>query len=224
MGTEISKFFHLSAKMQRNKNTIRALKKQDGSIVEGQNQLGDYIVDFYERFQGVSPIVDYVELLDSIPMVLQQDDLYHLDSLPGNAKINKAVWELDPNSSPSRNGFYAAFYRKCWNIVEKDVCSAVRFFFSTSCMPRGVNNNFLVLIPKEDGVVSLDKFHSLCMGNFFCKIIAKVMVMRLENLLPSLISEEQGAFQKGKLIHDNISVASELANLMFSSTRGVALV
>ncbi|XP_042486147.1 uncharacterized protein LOC122066409 [Macadamia integrifolia] len=46
------------------------------------------------------------------------------------------------------------------------------------------------------------------------------MALRLEPLLPRLISDEQGAFQKGKIIHDNIIVASELANLMFSSTRG----
>ncbi|XP_042477679.1 uncharacterized protein LOC122059038 [Macadamia integrifolia] len=49
------------------------------------------------------------------------------------------------------------------------------------------------------------------------------MAKRLEPLLPRIISEEQGAFQKGKLIHNNISDASELANLMFSSTRGGGL-
>ncbi|XP_042492859.1 uncharacterized protein LOC122072426 [Macadamia integrifolia] len=49
------------------------------------------------------------------------------------------------------------------------------------------------------------------------------MAKRLEPLLTRIISEQQCAFQKGKLIHDNISVASELSNLMFSSTRGGGL-
>ncbi|XP_042483012.1 L-type lectin-domain containing receptor kinase S.1-like [Macadamia integrifolia] len=49
------------------------------------------------------------------------------------------------------------------------------------------------------------------------------MALRLETLLPRLISDEQGAFQKGKMIHGNISVASELANLMFSTSRGGGL-
>ncbi|XP_042488955.1 uncharacterized protein LOC122069075 [Macadamia integrifolia] len=222
-GDRNSKFFHLSAKMRRNRNTIRSLKKQDGSIVEGQTNLGEYIVEFYEGFHKNAPTVDHLDLLDSIPRVLQQVDIFHLDSLPGNAEIMKAVWALDPESSPGPDGFSGKFFRKCWSIVEGDVCNAVKAFFRTSRMPKGVNNTFLILIPKVDGAETLDKYRPLCMSNFFCKIISKVLAMRLERFLPMLISEEQGAFQKGKLIHDNISVASELANLMYSATRGGGL-
>ncbi|XP_042479861.1 uncharacterized protein LOC122060806 [Macadamia integrifolia] len=93
-----------------------------------------------------------------------------LDSLPGNEEIRRAVWELDPDSWPGPDGFSGAFFRKCWSLVEVEVCNA-----------------------------------------------------HLEPLLPRMILEEQGAFQKGKLIHDNISAASELANLMFSTTRGGGL-
>ncbi|XP_042486522.1 uncharacterized protein LOC122066747 [Macadamia integrifolia] len=150
-------------------------------------------------------------------------DCYKMDSLPGNEEIRRVVWELDPDSSPGPDGFSGAFFRKCWDMVEVEVCNAVKQFFSTGSMPNGINNNFLVLIPKVDGANTLEKFRPLCMGNVFCKIISKVMAMRLETLLPRLISEEQSAFQKGKMIHDNIAVASELANLMFSATRGGGL-
>ncbi|XP_042479724.1 uncharacterized protein LOC122060674 [Macadamia integrifolia] len=219
VGDRNSKYFHLSVKMRRNKNTIRVLKRPDGTMVEGQNQIGEYIVDFFERFHKEAPIETHADLLDNIPKVLNQMDCYRLDSLPGNEEIRRAVWELDPDSSPGPDGFSGAFFCKCWSLVEVEVCNAVRQFFSTGYMPHGVNNNFLVLIPKVEGANTLDRFRPLCMGNFFCKIISKVMAMRLEPLLLRLISEEQGAFQKGKLIHDNISVASELANLMFSATK-----
>ncbi|XP_042509284.1 uncharacterized protein LOC122084933 [Macadamia integrifolia] len=223
VGDRNSKYFHLSVKMRRNKNTIRALKRLDGTMVEGKNQIGEYIVDFFERFHKEAPTETHEDLLDNIPKVLNQMDCYMLDSLPGNEEIRRAVWELDPDSSSGPDGFSGVFFRKCWSLVEVEVCNAVKQFFSTGYMPHGVNNNFLVLIPKVEGANSLDRFRPLCMGNFFCKIISKVMAMRLEPLLPRLISEEQGAFQKGKLIHDNISVASELANLMFSATRGGGL-
>ncbi|XP_042487337.1 uncharacterized protein LOC122067574 [Macadamia integrifolia] len=184
-------------------------------MVEGQNQIGEYIVDFFERFHKEAPTETHVELLDNILKVINQMDCYRLDSLPGNEEIRTAVWELDPDSSPGLDGFSGAFFHKCWSLVEVEVCNAVRQFFSTGYMPYGVNNNFLVLIPKVEGANTLDRFRPLCMGNFFCKIISKVMAMRLEPLLPRLISKEQGAFQKGKLIHDNISMASELANLIW---------
>ncbi|XP_042495078.1 uncharacterized protein LOC122074317 [Macadamia integrifolia] len=169
------------------------------------------------------PTLDHLDLLESIPKTLQEIDNFWLDSLPGDAEIRTAMWELDPDSSPSPDGFSGAFFRRCWSIVDREVCNAVRFFFRKKYMPPGVNNNFLVLIPKMEGAETLDKFRPLCMGNFFYKIISKVMALHLEPLLPRLILEEQGAFQKGKMIHDNISVASELANLMFSSTKGGGL-
>ncbi|XP_042483605.1 uncharacterized protein LOC122063975 [Macadamia integrifolia] len=119
-GDRNSKFFHFSAKMRRIRNTIRCLKKQDGTIVEGREQLGDYIVQFYEDFHKATPTIDHVDLLDSIPMVLQQNDIFFLDSIPSDEEIKKAIWELDPDSSPGPDGFTGAFFRRCWNIVERE--------------------------------------------------------------------------------------------------------
>ncbi|XP_042487621.1 uncharacterized protein LOC122067836 [Macadamia integrifolia] len=51
----------------------------------------------------------------------------------------------------------------------------------------------------------------------FCRAI---LALRLSLFLPRLVSDEQGAFQKGKIISTNISLASELANLMFFAVRG----
>ncbi|XP_011627220.1 uncharacterized protein LOC105421466 [Amborella trichopoda] len=46
------------------------------------------------------------------------------------------------------------------------------------------------------------------------------MASRLVSLLTKLISEEQGAFQKDKVIFSNISLASELANVIPIKSRG----
>ncbi|XP_042486579.1 probable receptor-like protein kinase At2g23200 [Macadamia integrifolia] len=114
---------------------------------------------------GCIPMVDHVHLLDNIPRVLHQADCYRMDSLPGNDEIRRAVWELDPDSSPGLDGFSSAFFRRCWLTVEVEVCNAVRQFFSTSSMPHEVNNNFLVLIPKVEGANTLDRFRPLCLEN-----------------------------------------------------------
>ncbi|XP_042493548.1 uncharacterized protein LOC122073093 [Macadamia integrifolia] len=46
------------------------------------------------------------------------------------------------------------------------------------------------------------------------------MANRVSMLLPRLVSEEQGDFQKGKITSENISLASELSNFMYSVVRG----
>ncbi|XP_042482393.1 uncharacterized protein LOC122062816 [Macadamia integrifolia] len=129
------------------------------------------------------------------------------------------MWDLDPDSLPGPDGYPDYFFRCCWNIITGDFERTVRDFFTSRSMPLGMNNNLLVLIPKINGDMSLDKFRPLCMGNFFCKVISKILATRL-SFLPRLISEEQRSFQKGKLIHNNIALASKLANIMHSSIRG----
>ncbi|KAL4199007.1 hypothetical protein AMTRI_Chr03g48980 [Amborella trichopoda] len=90
-----------------------------------------------------------------------------------------------------------------------------------------VDNNFLEPVPspleiKETDIVKYDvcraeqvadtlsKFRPICMGNF--KIMPKILANRLRVIDPKLISEEQGAFLKGRQISSNICMASELLN------------
>ncbi|XP_042509185.1 uncharacterized protein LOC122084826 [Macadamia integrifolia] len=152
--------------------------------------------------------------------VLEEEDVAGLEIALSGDEIKQAVWDLDPVSSPSPDGFPGSFFRRCWAIVEGDFCRAVKNFFEKGWLPKGINNCFISLIPKVEGAASLDRFRTICMGNFYCKVISKILSSRLLVVLPKLVSEEQGAFQQGKIISANISLASELSNLMHSSVRG----
>ncbi|XP_026459766.1 uncharacterized protein LOC113360474 [Papaver somniferum] len=53
----------------------------------------------------------------------------------------------------------------------------------------------------------------LCgLNNFFFNIFTKIVASRLGGVLDKLISEEYVAFMKGRNIHENITVASEMVN------------
>ncbi|XP_042491954.1 uncharacterized protein LOC122071646 [Macadamia integrifolia] len=130
------------------------------------------------------------DLFQRIPEELNDSDWAMLESIPSIEDIKRAVWD----SAPGPDGFPGR-------------------------IPNGVNNNFLTLIPKVEGAQLLDKFHPICMANFYYKVLSKIMASRLSNLLPKLISEEQGAFQKGKIISSNVGLAYELVNLIYSSVR-----
>ncbi|XP_043710463.1 uncharacterized protein LOC122659414 [Telopea speciosissima] len=222
-GDRCSKFFHLSTKMKRVKNTIRSLKTADGEVLVDQELIKKYVEDYYENVHKAVEVSEHEENLNCIPWVLEEVDIFRLESVPCDSKIRAVVWALDLDSAPGPESFPGTFFRACWEVISADVCSAAKSFFSSGCIPAGINNYFIALIPKVEGAASLEKFRPLCMGNFFCKILSKVMARRLELVLPRLISDDQGAFQKGKVIQDNISIASELANLLAAATRGGGL-
>ncbi|XP_042482080.1 uncharacterized protein LOC122062505 [Macadamia integrifolia] len=190
-----SKIFHLSVKLRRLKNQITSLKKEDGTWVSDQQGISSYVSDFFEKFHEADAVTIHNDLLDNIPKVLEEEDVAGLEIVPSGDEIKQAVWDLDPVSSPGPDGFPGSFFRRCWAIVEDDFCRAVKKFFEEGRLPKGINNCFISLIPKVEGAASLDRFRTICMGNFYCKVISKILPSRLLVVLPKLVSEEQGAFQ-----------------------------
>ncbi|XP_042489433.1 uncharacterized protein LOC122069478 [Macadamia integrifolia] len=167
-GDRSSKFFHISAKIRRMKNTITSLKDGAGQVISEKPQLEIYIRNYYENFLKIFHIVDHLDMLDCIPQVLEDVDRWRLDRMPSNDEIKGAIWELNPEGSPGPDGFPCMFYRVYSEIIYGDVYNAVRGFFSRGIIPYGIN----------------------------------------------------GGFQKGKIIHSNIALASKLSNLLFSTSRG----
>ncbi|XP_042521278.1 uncharacterized protein LOC122094740 [Macadamia integrifolia] len=219
-GDRNSKLFHLYTKIRRARNIVRMVEKHDGTKMYDRDGISSYMVDYYEGFHSLSPINDHLELLDSILTLVDEVDLLTLDAIPGVVEIKKAMWDLDPDSSPGPDGFPGYFFHHCREVVCDDFVRTIKDFSLSGKMAPTINNNFLALIPKVDGGSTLDKYWHLCMGNFFCKVLSKILATRMPYLLPRLISDEQKAFQRGKIIHTNIGVGSELTNVMFSDTRG----
>ena len=85
-------------------------------------------------------------------------------------------------------------------------------------MEGATNSTFLALIPKECNPTSIKKFRPISLCNVSYKIFSKVLSLRLKQIIPSLISPNQGGFISGRQISDNILLVQEAIHS--SSKRG----
>lgn len=118
-------------------------------------------------------------------------------------EIDHALAQMSLLKAPGLDGFGVSFFQKHWQTVGDSVRTAALDFLNNGILPPSVNTTFFALIPKISPALSVTDFRPISLYNVLCKIMAKVLVNRFKQVLPSVISSHQSAFVPGCLISDN---------------------
>lgn len=116
------------------------------------------------------------------------------------------------------DGIDAIFYQKFWHIVGDDVAHTTVGIVHGTRPPDSVNSIDVALIPKTLTLIYEFRPSSLC--NVIYKLFLKVMANRLKGILPSIVSENQGAFVTSRLFTNNALIASRFFILRSTGFEG----
>lgn len=126
--------------------------------------------------------------------------------------IKAVVFSLPRNKTAGPDGYSAEFFKSCWHVVGPEVVDAVTEFFRTGQLLKQWNATTIILIPKIPNASSTSDFRPISLCNTVYKVISKLLAGRLQALLPSIISTSQSAFLPGRLLAENVLLASELVS------------
>ncbi|XP_057723427.1 uncharacterized protein LOC130939336 [Arachis stenosperma] len=130
-------------------------------------------------------------------------------------EVRRATFSIHPQSAPGEDGMTAKFFQNFWNIVNGNVFRAIRSFFISGRILKSLNHTQICLIPKVPDANTMNQVQPISLSS----VISKVMVHRLQGMMPKLISLNQGAFIKSRLISDNILIAHEYMHYLKLSDR-----
>lgn len=128
------------------------------------------------------------------------------------AEIKEVLLSMPSNKVPGPDGFPMEFYKAVLPVIEKDFVIAVQSFFIYGFMPRSVNATLLSLVPKTTEAEKLTDFRPIACCNVIYKVISKILATRLKATLPEAIELNQCAFVEGRLLLENVLLATELVN------------
>ncbi|XP_026410597.1 uncharacterized protein LOC113305812 [Papaver somniferum] len=128
--------------------------------------------------------------------VLTEEDNVMMDAVPSCMEIKNVVFGMDANSSPGPDGFPRSIYKFAWDVVGQDLVGAIQYCWRCRFIPKGLNSNFLFLLPKVKGAKKADQFRPIGLANFSFKVITRIVTTRLSSLVTKLVSCQQGAFIK----------------------------
>ncbi|GKB09037.1 RNA-directed DNA polymerase, eukaryota, reverse transcriptase zinc-binding domain protein [Tanacetum coccineum] len=138
---------------------------------------------------------------------IQQADM---EAEVSNEEIKRAVWDCGIDKSPGPDGFTFGFYRHFWKLIDKDVMAAVKHFFHSGFIPKGVNSSFIALIPKSPDAKMVKEFRPISLIGSLYKIIAKILANRLVMVLGNIVNEVQSVFVADRQILDGPFILNEI--------------
>ncbi|XP_058075797.1 uncharacterized protein LOC131224290 [Magnolia sinica] len=97
-----------------------------------------------------------------------------------------------------------------WPILANDLLKTATSMLAGSPLPRAFKSTLICLIPKTEAANKFSDFHPIALCNCINKIFIKIIATRLNKMLPKIISQEQGAFVKGRAIAENITLTQEM--------------
>ena len=222
-----SRLFHRYAASRQALNHIHFLFSSSGERVESQAGIQELCVNYFSDLLG-SPV--------SQPMFIQSDlDLLFdfkcsTEQAAGFEKpftandIKNAFFSLPRNKTGGPDGYSAEFFIATWPIIGPEVTDGVLEFFESGCLLKQWNSANLVLIPKKPNASLTTDFRPISCLNTVYKVISKLLASRLKEILPLMVSKSQSAFLPGRLLAENVLLATDLVkgyNTQALSPRGM---
>lgn len=214
VGDHNNKTFHNAIRVRKAQNTIREIRCANGSIVNQQKDIKEEAVRFFSEFLNGIPGnysgATTEELRELLEFRCSEEECSLLEAQVTVEEIRKVVFAMPSNKSPGPDGFPCEFFKTTWPIVAQDFTIAVQSVFRFGFLPKGVNSTILALVPKKTDSVQMRDFRPIACCNVLYKVVSKILANRLKLILPRVISECQSAFVKGRLLMENVLLATEL--------------
>lgn len=171
------------------------------------------IMAFKARLNG-DHMFEGDKLLKVIAQNITEDQNEQLSAFPSIKEIHDTVKNMNGDSAARPNGFNAFFFSIC----SYDLYDAITEFFAAGELPKSGTCTTIIHVPKIDNPTSFKHLRPISLCNFSNKIIAKILMVRLSSILPTLISHEQSGLH-GRMIHDDILSTQELLSTIKKKIR-----
>uniref|UniRef100_A0A803NHR2 Reverse transcriptase domain-containing protein n=1 Tax=Cannabis sativa TaxID=3483 RepID=A0A803NHR2_CANSA len=178
---ENSSYFHVIMRKERLENRITTFMKGD-VIIDDFEEVVKHLVKHFENFMDNKSSA--ISIIDEA--CVKQGNYLSLEQQgrlirPFNkGNVKKALFSIHPSKSPGLDGFGSGSYKDLWSKIGDEVSSAVLNFFENGRLSNILNETVIYLF------------------------------LRLSDVLPSIVSDNQGAFIKNRLLAHKIMIFQDL--------------
>ena len=188
---------------------IPAINNDKGEVLTDNVEINRIFKDFYENLYRSEMSVDQAKYADffskiDIPEV-SQTQVNMLDAPIDESEVRAAILTMKSQRSPGLDGFCAEYYKVNIDLLAPILTKVYTEALEVGLLPPTFNDAVItILLKKEKDPYEPSSYRPISLENVDCKILSKVLAMRLEKVLPKIINEDQVGFIKGRSSADNL--------------------
>ena len=215
-GEKSSKYFFNLEKRNNARKSVNKLINNNGKVLTNQRDIREEQKSFYHNlYQKYETNNTYLDefLRDDLPS-LNNNQKIKCDKNITLEECKEALKTFSCNKSPGNDGLTIEFYRYFWDDISDTLIACFEEIHNSGSMGISHRQAVITLIDKKDKDRQyLKNWRPISLLNVDYKIISKVLALRLKDILPDIIHENQTGFVKGRYIGDNIRTVLDIMTL-----------
>ena len=217
-GEKNTKYFLNLEKRNYNNTCIKTLINNDKKEITDTQEIIKEQKNFYQNLYTSKIPLDNIYKEKSDIFTLNKDlpkvseDNKEICDLPiALEECSKALQQLPNNKSPGSDGFTTNFYKFFWKDIKDMVFQSFQYSYETKKLSSFQRMGILNLLPKKDKDIRyLANWRPVSLLNTDYKILTKLLAIRLQKVIPSIINSDQVGYIKNRYIGENVRILYDL--------------
>ena len=98
------------------------------------------------------------------------------------------MFSMEHNKAPGPDGFPVEFYQVCWDVIKNDLMALFHLFHAGNLPLYSLNFGTIILLPKSNGVITVQQYRPICLLNVSFKIFTRVATKRITVVAQNVIN------------------------------------
>ena len=213
-GERCSKYFYSLEKKNYSNNTIKQLKKENGTFTSNNKEILEEEYAFYKNLYKADDIPKediktYLRDTGNIN-ILYEHEANTLEGIISETECQNALRNMKLNKSPGSDGLPVEFYVSFWQDVKTLVVESLNEGYEIGELSVTQKRGILNLIFKKEDKTLLSNWRPISLLNTDYKILAHVLANRLKKNIGKLVHTDQSGYIKGRNICFNIRLIQDV--------------
>lgn len=208
-GDKNTSFFHNTMKIRRARNQIEKIQVESQEVKSAKELKKAAHKHFKNLLSTKEEMAEYEDFLQHTKKIKRDQNIEMCKELT-EEEVVAAIWSLHLDKAPGPDGFTIEIYRFHWYTTRKDFLRMVKNVLKK--IGSNTKSSYLALVPKESNPSTFNRFRPISLCNSSYKIITKIIANRIKEVLPIIISENQGGFVPNMQIIDNVIIVQEVVH------------